>query len=110
MLRFFFLVLTISLLSSMDSAPLIPERFRSMPLHASSSWHLFITYMPSALCSPFLFHVHHIMINDLIPCLFLTIYTLLHHMNPMLIPHYLHARTICFPILRSCFPLVYKRL
>ena len=36
-LQFFFLVLTISLFSSMDDAPLVPKRFRSMPLHASSS-------------------------------------------------------------------------
>ena len=76
LLQFFFLMLTISLFSSMNDTLLILKRFRSMPLHASSSWHLSITYMPSTPCSPSLSHAYHLMLNDHTPCLFLTIYTL----------------------------------
>ena len=109
LLQLFFLVLTISLFSSMDDALLIPKRFRSMPLHASSSWHVSITYMPSTSCSPSISHAYYLMPNDLIPCLSLIIYTLLVICTPCLFriiyihtPYAFHTLTMLF--------LVYKRL
>ena len=108
-LWFFFLVLTISLFSSMDDPLLVPKRFRSMPLHASSSWHISITYMPSTSCSPSLSHAYYLMPNDLIPCLSLIIYTLFIICTPCLFciiyihtPYAFHTLTMLF--------LVYKWL
>ena len=108
-LRFFFLVLTISLFSSMDGTPLVPKCFRSMPLHASSSWHVSITYMPPTSCSPFLSYAYYLMPNDLFPCLSLIIYTLFVLCPPCLFriiyihtPYAFHTLTM--------LSLVYKRL
>ena len=108
-LWFFFLVLTISLFSSMDDAPLVPKHFRSMPLHASSSWHVSITYMPPTSCSPSLSYAYYLMPNDLIPCLSLIIYTLFALCPPCLfriiyihMPYAFHTLTM--------LSLVYKRL
>ena len=89
-----------SLFSSMDDALLISKRLRSMPLHASSSWHLSITYMPPTPCSPSLLHVY----LSLPPCLFLIIYTLSTICIPWLlliiythIPYVFHTSTTPFP-------------
>ena len=104
MLQFFFLMLTISLFSSMDNALLISKCFRSMPLHASSSWHLSITYMPSTPCSPSPSHAYHLIVNNLIPCLFLIIYTLFTICTPcsfliiyIHIPYVFHTSTMLYP-------------
>ena len=109
LLRLFFLVLTISLFSSMDGAPLVPKRFRSMLLHASSSWHVSITYMPPTSCSPFLSYAYYLMPNDLLPHLSLIIYTLFVLCPPCLFriiyihtPYAFHTLTM--------LSLVYKRL
>ena len=94
-----------------------------MPLHASSSWHLSITYMPSTPCSPSLSHAYHLMFNDLIPCLFLTIYTLFIICTPcsfriiyIHVPYVFHTLTTLSPSIQTtveqsrsvaslCFPI-----
>ena len=123
----------LSLSSSMDNILFIPKHFRSMPLHASSSWQLFITYMLSTLCSPSLFHAYHPMLVVLTPCASLTIYTPLTVCTPCLfliiyihIPHAFHTSTmpsssiystveqshavssLCFPITRLFHSKLYS--
>ena len=109
LLWFFFLMLTISLFSSMDGAPLVPKRFRSMPLHASSSWYASITYMPPTSCSLFLSCAYYLMPNDLFPCLSLIIYTLFVPCPPCLFRIiYIHTPYTFYTL--TMLSLVYKRL
>ena len=75
-----------------------------MPLHASSSWHLSITYMPSTPCSPSLSHAYlSPYAQRSYPMPIPHYLHIVHHMHSMPIPHYLHTYTICFPYLNYAF-------
>ena len=87
--------------------------FRSMPLHASSSWHRSITYMLSTLCTLSPFHAYHLMLDILIPCTSFIIYTPFTICTPCLFHAYSSLFTYTKPMPSMPQPqllLVYKQL